>query len=127
MKKTILLADDDPAVRRMLCRVLDGENYRVLPASDGQEALAACHTGGVDLVLLDLSQPAETDWRTFRRLSSEHPSLPVILIAGQPEQPIPHRPKGLAAWLEKPLDLPKLLRTIAHLLDRPGQPATGSA
>jgi len=127
MKKTILLADDDPGVRRMLCRVLDGENYRVLPAKDGQEALEACHTGRVDLVLLDLSQPAETGWRTFQRLSSEHPSLPVILIVGQPEQTIPARLKGLAALLEKPLDLPKLLRTIHNMLEQPGQAAVGNA
>ena len=126
MKRTILLADDDPAVRRMLCRVLDGENYRVLAVSDGQEALTACHNGRVDLVLLDLSQPAERGWRTLERLSSEHPSLPVILIAGQPHQTFPARPRGMAMLMEKPLDLPNLLRTIDKLLEQSGEAAISS-
>jgi len=62
MKKTILVADDDPAVRRMLCRVLAGENYDVLAARDGQEALEMCKADRLDLVLLDLSLSLKNGW-----------------------------------------------------------------
>ena len=119
MKKTILVADDDPAVRRMLCRVLAGENYDVLAARDGQEAVEMCRADRVDLVLLDLSLPLKNGWEILERLSAENPCVPVIIITAQPNQIFPALASGVGALMEKPLDLPKLLRTIHELLEEP--------
>ncbi len=117
MKKTILVADDDPAVRWMLCRVLAGEDYRVVAARDGEEALAICAAGQLDLALLDLSLPRKSGWEILERLNAENPGVPVIIITARSNQIFPALASGVGALMEKPLDLPKLLRTIRDLLE----------
>ena len=103
----------------MLMRVLEEENYAVLPAANGLEAseLASCKTP--DLVLLDLNLPFQNGWETLERLSANNPALPVIIITARPNQIFPALAAGAGALMEKPLDLPKLLRTIRELLDEP--------
>ena len=119
MKNRILLVDDDPGVRRMLLRVLEEENYLVLPATNGVQALEIASTKAPDLVLLDLAMPLQNGWDTFQQLSNDHPSLPVIIITARPNQLFPALASGVGALMEKPLDLPKLLRTIRDLLAEP--------
>jgi two-component system, NtrC family, nitrogen regulation response regulator GlnG len=112
MQNTILLADDDPAVRRMLCRVLAEENYCVIPVHDADDALRKFKNVRVDLVVLDLALPTNaTD--LFFQLKSERPSVPVILISSQrTENPL----NVVGIRIEKPFDVSNLLRTIGKLL-----------
>jgi CheY-like chemotaxis protein len=119
MKYKILLVDDDPAVRWMLLRVLQDEGYRVLPAANGAEALAIAATKAPDLVLLDLTLPAQDGWKVLQQFSSNHPLVPVVIITARPNQLFPALASGVGALMEKPLDLPKLLRTIEDLLEEP--------
>jgi len=119
MKQNILLVDDDPAVRRMLRRVLEDEHYLVSSAGTGKEALQKAAGTDVALVLLDLNLPEGNGWETFERLTTEHPSLPVIIITARSNQLFPALASGVGALMEKPLDLPKLLRTIEDLLAEP--------
>ena len=119
MQQTILLADDDPAVRRMICRVLSEENYAVLTAGDGEEALKTCHKAKIDLILLDLNLPVKSGWETFEQFSTAYPLVPVIIITAQPNQVFPALACGVGALMEKPLDLPKLLGLIGELLAEP--------
>src|SRR5258708_4749476 len=86
MKKTILVADDDEAVRQSLRRVLSGHGYEVVLAADGQSALEQFDPGKIDLLLLDLDLPVRNGWDTFARITSESPTLPVIIITGQSDQ-----------------------------------------
>jgi len=116
MKKTILLADDDSAVRRMLFRVLTDEGYFVMPASNGHEVLQITATGNVDLAVLDLSAPLDDAWKNLEQLRAGHPELPIILITARSNQVFPSLVSGVKAMMEKPLDLPKLLHTIRDLL-----------
>lgn len=119
MKTRILLVDDDPAIREMVARVLTEENYIVLPAANGQEALDLALATELDLVLLDLKLPGKSGWDTFERLTAEWPDLPVIIITGRPSQLFTALGAGVGALMEKPLDYPKLLQTIRALLDEP--------
>jgi two-component system response regulator HydG len=119
MKHKILLVDDDPGVRRMLLRVLEEEGYAVVPAANGIEALELAASRMPDLVLLDLNLPLQNGWDTFERLTTENPLLPVIIITARPNQIFPALAAGAGALMEKPLDLPKLLRTIRDLLAEP--------
>ena len=132
MKENILLVDDDPAVRRMLHRVLEAEDYRVVPAANGVEAVELAGAQPPDLTLLDLNLPAKDGWQVFERLTNAHPAMPFIIITARPNQLFPALASGVGALMEKPLDLPKLLQTIRDLLDEPshvrvsragGQPA----
>jgi len=116
MKKRILLADDDSAVRRMLFRVLSDEGYFVIQASNGREVLQSTASGDVDLAVLDLSAPLDDAWKNLQQLNAGHPNLPIILITARSNPVFPTLVSGVKALLEKPLDLPKLLRTISEVL-----------
>jgi DNA-binding NtrC family response regulator len=119
MKKRILLADDDSAVRRMLLRVLTDEGYSVIPASNGREVLQQSAAENVDLAVLELSAPLDDAWKNLEQLTAGHPTLPIILITARSNQVFPALLSGVKALMEKPLDLPRLLRTISELLSEP--------
>ncbi len=119
MKKRILLADDDSAVRRMLLRVLTDEGYTVIPASNGSEVLQRSAAENVDLAVLDLGAPLDDAWKNLQQLTAGHPDLPIILITARSNQVFPALVSGVKALMEKPLDLVKLLRTISDLLSEP--------
>jgi len=121
MKSRILLVDDDQAVRRMLLRVLEDEGYLVLPAASGAEALEIAATRSPDLALLDLAMPVQDGWKVFQQLANDYPLLPVVIITARPNQLFPALASGVGALMEKPLDLPKLLRTIQDLLEEPAE------
>jgi len=119
MKPTILVVDDDPAVRYMLCRLLDEENYKVVAAASGAEALQTASRNEPQLVLLDLNLPEKNGWVTFEEMTREIPLIPVIIITARSNQLFPALASGVGALMEKPLDLPRLLRTIEELLAEP--------
>lgn len=114
--KRILLADDDPGVRESLAAALRSDGYAVFPAKDGQDALDIVSAAEVDLVLLDLNMPVKNGWDTFERLTAEHPLIPIIIITARPNQLFTALNAGVGALLEKPLDIPTLLRTMNALL-----------
>lgn len=119
-RKRILLADDLPCIRETLASVLAQQDYEVLLASDGREALDRLAHGAIDLLLLDLSMPGMDGWETLKQVSALHPRLPVIVITAHANQRQWIARLGGRALLEKPLDLPLLLSTIAELLEDPG-------
>jgi len=114
--KTILLVDDDPAVREMVGRVLLSEGYLVLSAANGTEALRIAATADIDLVLLDLNMPGQSGWDTFEKLTSENPFLAIAIITARQQQLFTAVNAGAGALLEKPLSFPTLLKTIRKLL-----------
>jgi DNA-binding response OmpR family regulator len=114
--KRILLVDDDPTVRDSLNDVLVGEGYVVIPAENGQQALDLASQSAVDLVLLDLNMPVRNGWDTFERLTAKHPLLPIIIVTARPNQLFMALNAGVGALLEKPMDIPMLLRTMEKLL-----------
>jgi len=117
--KTILLVDDEASVRELVGRVLQTENYKVITAANGTEALGLGSRVHIDLVLLDLNLPVKNGWDTFERLTYEHPLVPVIIITARPNQFFSAVGAGAGALMEKPLDFPKLLKTVAVLLEEP--------
>jgi CheY-like chemotaxis protein len=120
-RKRILLVDDDPGVRSSLGVVLLQEGYGVWSATNGQEALDLAAANPFDLTVLDLNMPVKNGWDTFERLSWEHPLMPIILITARSNQLFTALGAGVGALLEKPLEIPLFLQTIARLLDEPGE------
>jgi DNA-binding response OmpR family regulator len=114
--KRILLVDDDSTVRDSLSNVLVAEGYSVIPAENGQQALDLANQLPIDLVLLDLNMPVKNGWDTFERLTAEHPLLPIIIVTARPNQLFTAATAGAGALLEKPMDIPTLLRAIKMLL-----------
>ena len=121
MSKTILLADDDASIQTMIRRVLESEHYRVLLASTGREAASQFLNGPPDLVLLDLNMPDKDGWEAWKIMETLHPFVPVIIITARPNQYEQANRMRIEALMEKPLDLPLLLRTIRRLLVEPDE------
>jgi DNA-binding response OmpR family regulator len=114
--RRVLLVDDDPTVRDSLNDVLVSEGYFVIPAENGQQALELAGRLPVDLALLDLNMPVKNGWDTFEHLTREHPLLPIIIVTARPNQLFTALNAGVGALLEKPMDIPILLRTMEKLL-----------
>lgn len=113
----ILLVDDDPTVRDSLNDVLVTEGYYcVILARNGQHALDLANEFSVDLVLLDLNMPVKNGWDTFEQLTAAHPLVPIIIVTARPNQLFTALSAGAGALLEKPMDIPTLLRTMEKLL-----------
>jgi DNA-binding response OmpR family regulator len=115
--KRILLVDDDSTVRDSVKDVLVSEGYTVITAANGQQALDLANQLPLDLVLLDLNMPVKGGWDTFERLTHEHPFIPIIIVTARPNQLFTAVSAGAGALLEKPMDIPVLLKMIGKLLD----------
>jgi CheY-like chemotaxis protein len=119
MKARMLLADDDEEVLAALGAALASEDYDVVVAKNGREAIEHFREGHFDIALLDLNMPVKGGWEAFERLTTTHPLLQVIVITARPDQYPLAIAAGVAALMEKPLDLPLLLQTIEVLLVEP--------
>ncbi len=119
MSKRILLVDDEGSIRDALSKVLRQENYEVVLAQSGPEAIDRYGTVRVDLLLLDLNLPGGNGWGTLEWLGRVNPLLPVIIMTGRSYQREMAEKSGADALMEKPLDVPVLLKTIGELLAEP--------
>lgn len=111
----ILIADDDALVRGSLVAVLESEGYLVDEARDGREAVSRAIARLPDLVLLDLNMPGWDGWTAFSQLDRVTPLLPVIVITARPNQYPKAVQLGVDAFMEKPLNIPILVRAIQRL------------
>jgi DNA-binding NtrC family response regulator len=116
MKAKALLVYDYPEIRDALGHLLRLEGYDITLASSGREALNALRDTGFDLVLLDLEMPAVNGWDTLVQMVTISLSLPVIITTGRSDQQWLAAQKGVAAVLEKPVDLPLLLDVMKRVL-----------
>jgi DNA-binding response OmpR family regulator len=130
-KKTILVVDDEDAVRDLVRAMLMGAGYRVLQAKDFEDALAVFHQHEqeVDLLLADLSLPGKNGCELAETLQQKRPDLQVLFMSGLAGAQAA-RYHGLAItdvhFLEKPFRSVDLLERIAYAL-RWARPRSGSA
>ncbi|MFE1167593.1 response regulator transcription factor [Nocardiopsis sp. NPDC058789] len=117
---TVLIADDDRAIRESLERALQLEGYTVRTAADGVQALAAVHADPVDLLVLDVMMPGVDGLGVARVLRAEHDRTPILMLTARVETP--ERVAGLDAgaddYLAKPFELDELLARLRALLRR---------
>ena len=111
----VLIADDDAVVRGSLAAVLESESFVVNEARSGMEAVACAIEHLPDLVLLDLNMPNWDGWTAFSQLDRVTPLLPVIVITARPNQYEKAVRLGVDAFMEKPLNIPVLVRAIKRL------------
>ncbi len=123
-EETVLLVEDEQALREVTRRILAGAGYRVIVAGNGPEALqaAAMHEGEIDLLLSDVIMPQMPGPQLARQLLEQRPSLRVLLMSGF-AQPIldsgGHLDAGMTL-IEKPFSGPVLLAKIAQIIERGG-------
>jgi putative two-component system response regulator len=117
---TLLIADDDEAMRNLLEHMLRMHGYRVLAARDGAEALLLLDKQAVDLVLLDVHMPGQTGFGVCRLLKSraEMRLTPVVLITGigNAAQRVQGIEAGADDFLAKPVRKEELLARVKSLV-----------
>jgi CheY-like chemotaxis protein len=107
----ILLIEDDRHTSALVSTVLEMAGYRVLPATDGNAALDVSRREGarIRLVLTDFALPGMQGMEVYRALGQEGVTAPVIVLSGYSR---PMTMEGIAAWLQKPLEIEELLTTV---------------
>ena len=123
-RKTILLADDDPGMIKILSHILAVEGYIVLKESNGAAALNTARDSRPDLIIIDLNMPFMTGLEALSRLRSEEPRLdiPAILLTANDPDDLREQvePLGGVRLLEKPFDLEELTKLVQDSLGLPG-------
>lgn len=115
---TVLLAEDEAAIRRTFQRFLEGEGHRVLSAGDGRAALELFEEAPDDVGILvtDAMMPRMSGIELSRRVLERRPDLPVLLISGYVSRELPELPReGRIHLLHKPFDLAELREAVARM------------
>jgi two-component system, cell cycle sensor histidine kinase and response regulator CckA len=119
--ETILLVEDEDAVRSLASRVLQRAGYAVLTAASGEEALdvATAYVGEIDLLLTDVVMPGMSGRELAQQLGPLRPSMRLLYTSGYTEDAtIRHGVSGLAtAFLEKPFAPDTLTRKVREVLE----------
>jgi PAS domain S-box-containing protein len=116
---TVLVAEDEESVRRVIERVLTDDGHTLLLAHDGAEALrlSAAHVGRIDLLITDIVMPGVNGVHLSEELRKAHPGLKVLLISGYTEQEIGRR--GVldhgVSFLHKPFTVSALRAAVRSL------------
>jgi CheY-like chemotaxis protein len=114
----LLLVEDEPAVRRLVTRMLERHGYDVRVAEDGEAALALATESGADfdLLITDVVMPGMGGPELARRVRAELPGLSVLFVSGYPRDYRPGEAPSEDAFLSKPFTQDQLLRAVADQL-----------
>jgi two-component system response regulator HydG len=117
---TLLVADDDPAVRESLERTLAREGYAVVLATDGQSALDSLKAGNIDLVLSDLRMPGLSGLELLPRAKAVAPEVDFIMLTafGTVEEAVKAMKEGATDFLTKPFQRAQLIKVVRQALER---------
>ncbi len=124
-KKTILIADDEERMRRILTDYLRIKGYDTVEAGDGGAALALFEATQPDMVLLDVMMPVMDGWEVCRRIR-QHSQVPVIMLTARTgeEDELTGFSLGADEYIAKPFSLKILLARVEALFRRgAGAPA----
>jgi two-component system, cell cycle sensor histidine kinase and response regulator CckA len=118
--ETLLVVEDEEAVRTLARRTLEEAGYRVLVAANGRSALELLTATAVDLVLCDVVLPEMSGHELGRRIASIRPGLPILYMSGYPGLEVVER--GLIApdapFIEKPFTAAGLASSVRGLLNQ---------
>ncbi len=117
--KTVLIVDDEMAIRETMEQILGYEGYHVLKAGSGKDALAILGERSVDAILLDIKMPQMDGFEVLQRIKAEWSVVPVIIISGHGniETAVEAVKGGAYDFMEKPLDRSRLLLTLTNCID----------
>ena len=116
----LLIIDDEASIRRTLKEILEFEDYKVDVAEDGVKGLAAAKKTTYDAIFCDIKMPQMDGLEVLDNLKAEGIPTPVIMISGHGniETAVDSIRKGAYDFIEKPLDLNRILVTIKNALDK---------
>jgi DNA-binding NtrC family response regulator len=112
---TVLVVDDEPAIREIVAALLEDEGYLVRHAKDGVEALAAIDDDTIDLVVSDVVMPRLDGASLVRKLRRQGYLMPVVLMSAvYADVDLPG-----VCFVPKPFEIDRLLGTVASALGPP--------
>ena len=82
---TVMIADDDELIRKVITIYFSGRGYRIVAVSSGQECLAQLQASEPDVVLLDVTMPGIDGWETCRRIR-EFSAVPIIMLTARAQE-----------------------------------------
>jgi two-component system, OmpR family, response regulator len=119
---SVLIVDDDPAIREIFTAYLKMGGYAVTAVAGGRECLDFLATGNADLILLDLMMEPMDGWETLSAIRN-HPAaghIPVIIITGK--QPVPedilHYGSQIDDFFVKPVEFDKLVENLHRIIEK---------
>ena len=122
----ILVIDDEPAVRRTICQILQRGGHEPLEAADGIDGLQMVRAERPDAVITDIMMPNKEGIETICDLRRDNPGLPILVISGNSGSALYLQMAtllGAHAALAKPFRATQLLDAINTLLRPPEPPA----
>jgi CheY-like chemotaxis protein len=127
-KKTILVVDDEPEVRKLVGAMVSRQGFDVLTADSGEAALQEYekHNGPIDLLLTDVVAPGMSGPMLADRLAEKQPGLKVLFMSGYDNTSVVQRYVVERGYdlLHKPFTAEELLVKVAEMLGRPAQAAS---
>jgi len=117
-KSSILVVDDEDALRTVLSGELANEGYDVRTAADGDEAIGELQKNLFDLVLLDIKMPRMNGFEVLKFVKEKHGKTKVVMLTGFADlkNAIESKKLGADDFVSKPYDLVDLLTTIERVL-----------
>jgi CheY-like chemotaxis protein len=115
---SVLVVDDEPGVRQLARRILEGAGYSVIEAGNGAEAIEVMSgTARVDFVMADLDMPVMRGEEMVRKIRSLRPDLRALYVTAHSEQLFKDRPELIEgeAFLDKPFTVRGLLEAVSLL------------
>lgn len=126
--ETILIVEDEDAVRRFVGRILVSHGYRVLEAATPEAAVAICQgREGIDLMIADVVLPQMNGHELAKRVAPLCPRMKRIFMSGYTEQAVTRRSllEPGEVILEKPIGRETMLRKVRDVLDAPRRESKG--
>ncbi len=124
----VLVADDEPAIRRLLRTSLTPQGWRVAEAADGAETRTALQSGRVDVLLLDLGLPDIDGIELLREIRTTHPHIPIVVLSAREDErgKVAALDLGADDYVTKPFFMAELVarlrNAIRHRLQQEGTP-----
>jgi DNA-binding NtrC family response regulator len=117
---SILVIDDEAAIRETLKEILEYEKYEVTLAEDGAKGLQLLQKNNFDVILSDVKMPGIDGMELLDRVQALAPDVPMVMISGHGsvEMAIEATKKGAYDFITKPPDLNRLLITLRNAVDR---------
>ncbi|HCC57222.1 MAG TPA: hybrid sensor histidine kinase/response regulator [Solibacterales bacterium] len=120
-RETVLVVEDEEAVRRLVLTTLERHGYKVVMASSGVEALhfVRDHTAPIQLLITDLVMPQMGGAEVVKRMRRKRPNIAVLCMSGYTDRSI-QRTRSIAGldFLQKPFTPTQLLQKVRQILDR---------
>jgi two-component system nitrogen regulation response regulator NtrX len=118
MKGTVLVVDDEVNIRETISDILTDENYKVILASDGNEAEKKFLFEDIDVVILDILLPDKNGMEILKKFQKDFPIIPVIIISGHADIKMAVEAMKIGAFdfIEKPLSIERLISTVKNAL-----------